>query len=262
MTQPVNELLSLSGKVAIVTGGGKGIGCVISLRLAEAGAAVMITDIDLPSAENTVHEITGKGGKAQALLADASKATDANLTIDATMQAFGQVDILVNNAGIFPPTPTLDMGEEAWDKILDVNLNGVFFYSQAAAKEMIKAGGGGKIINLASTEGMHPNFDMVAYNAAKGALLMLTKSLALNLAGYNILVNAIAPGAVETPGNQWLLDVIQSSEEIANMFWMRFPLGRMAQSDDVAKMVLALASPLSDYMTGSVVVVDGGVLVS
>jgi len=262
MAQPVNELLRLNEKVAIVTGGGNGIGRAISLRLAEAGAAVMITDIDLPAAENTVNEIVSKGYKAQALLADASKASDANRTIDATVQTFGPVDILVNNAGIFPPTPTMDMGEEAWDKILDINLNGVFFYSQAAAKEMIKAGHGGKIINLASTEGMHPNFDMVAYNAAKGALLMLTKSLALNLAGYNILVNAIAPGAVETPGNQWLLDVIQSSEGIANMFWMRFPLGRMAQSDDVAKMVLALASPLSDYMTGSVVVVDGGVLVS
>ncbi len=262
MTQPVNELLSLNGKVAIVTGGGNGIGRAIAIRLAEAGASVMITDIDLSAVENVVEKITGEGGKAHALLADASIASDASKTVDATVQAFGQVDILVNNAGIFPPTPTMDMGEEVWDKILDVNLTGVFFYSQAAAKEMIKAGHGGRIINLASTEGMHPNFDMVAYNAAKGALIMLTKSMALNLAGHKILVNTIAPGAVETPGNQWLLDVIQSSEEIATMFWTRFPLGRMAQPDDIAKMVLALASPLSDYMTGSVVVVDGGVLVS
>ena len=258
----VNELLNLDGKVAIVTGGGTGIGQGICLRLAEAGAKLMITDVDMESANQTVEQIAGSGGLAQAMRADASSVTDATKVVEATVEVFGHLDILVNNAGVYPLSPTLDMTEEAWNKVLNLNLKGVFFYSQAAAREMIKVGNGGKIINIASTAGFHPNMERTNYDASKGGVIMLTKSLALNLIGHKILVNAVAPGAAETPGNQGMLDMVQSSEEIANIFWQRVPIGRMAQADDIAKMVLVLASPAADYMTGSVVVVDGGLLLS
>lgn len=263
MSQPsVSELLNLNGKVAIVTGGGTGIGRGICLRLSEAGAELMITDIDLEAANQTVEQITKNNGKAQAMMADASNTADATKVVEATVKAFGHLDILVNNAGMYPLSPTLDMTEEAWNKVLDLNLKGVFFYSQAAAREMIKIGSGGKIINIASTAGFHPNMERTNYDASKGGVIMLTKSLALNLIGHKILVNAVAPGAAETPGNQGMLDMVQASEEIANIFWQRVPIGRMAQPDDIAKMVLVLASPAADYMTGSTVVVDGGLLLS
>ena len=260
--QDVAHLLDLSEKVAIVTGGAIGIGQAVALRLAEAGATVMITDINLEGGNRTAEQIVASGGKAQAILADASSCADAKRTARATMQAFGRLDILVNNAGVYPLSPTLDMSEESWDRVLDTNLKGMFFYSQAAAHEMIKAGRGGKIINLASTAGLHPNLDRTNYDASKGGVIMLTKSLALNLAGYNILVNAVAPGATETPGNQGMLDMVQSSEEIAKAFWARAPMGRMARPDDIAKVVLFLASAAADYMTGSLVVVDGGLLLT
>ena len=265
-TQTIAELFDLTGKVAIVTGAGMGIGQAIAFRLAEAGAGVMITDINLEAANQTVEQIAGRGGMAQAIQADASSSDDAMRATRATVNAFGSLDILVNNAGIFPHASILDISEEMWDKVLDINVKGLYFYSQAAAKEMIKAGHGGKIVNMASMEGLHPRENLAHYVTSKAGVTMLTKALALELAPHNILVNAIAPGGILTPGTMAQRTTLKSSgkplKEIFDSFMARLPLGRMGEPDDVAKVVLFMVSAAADYMTGSVILVDGGYLLS
>jgi 2-deoxy-D-gluconate 3-dehydrogenase len=262
----IPQLFDLSGKGAVVTGGAKGIGQASAMRLAEAGAAVIITDIDMEAASQTVKQIKDKGGKARAVKADASSSADANRVVAATIEAFGHIDILVNNAGIFPLLPALNTSEEVWDKVLDVNLKGAFLYSQAAAREMIKAGRGGKIINIASTASLHPNPGASHYASSKGGLMMLTKSLALEWAGQGILVNAIAPGGIPTPGIQEQLKILAAAgikeEAVKALRMARQPLGRMGDPDDIAKTVLFLASAAADYITGSMILVDGGYLLS
>lgn len=252
----ITQLFDLTGKAAIVTGGAMGIGQGIVLRLAEAGAAVMITDINLEAANNTVNQIRSKGGKAEAIKADASSVADARRTVQETVRAFGRLDILVNNAGIYPFAPALQMTEELWDKVLDINLKGLFFYSQAAAQEMMNEGHGGKIINIASIDALHPTGNLVHYDASKGGVVMVTKALALELGPHNITVNAIAPGGIQTPGASGPA----VSDEFMQAFISKIPLRRMGVPDDIARVVFFLASGASDYMTGSLVVVDGGFL--
>src|SRR5437588_3228020 len=240
------QFFDLTGKAAIVTGGAMGIGQGIALRLAEAGAAVMIIDINLEAADNTVNQIRSKGGKAEAINADASSIANARRTVQETLRAFGRLDILVNNAGIYPFAPALQVTEELWDKVVDINLKGLFFYTQAAAQEMMNEGHGGKIINIASIDALHPTGNLVHYDASKGGVVMVTKALALEFGPYNITVNAIAPGGIQTPGVGTTL-----SHEMIAAFTARTPLRRMGVPDDVAKVVLFLASRASDYMTGS-----------
>ena len=252
----IAQLFDLTGKAAIVTGGAMGIGQGIALRLAEAGAGVLITDINLEAANNTVNQIRSKGGKAEAIKADASSVADAKRTVQETVRAFGRLDIIVNNAGIYPFAPALQMTEELWDKVLDINLKGLFFYSQAAAQEMMNEGHGGKIINIASIDALHPTGNLVHYDASKGGVVMVTKALALELGPHNIMVNAIAPGGIQTPGASGPV----TSDEFLQAFISRIPLRRVGVPDDIAKVVFFLASGASDYMTGSLVVVDGGVL--
>jgi 2-dehydro-3-deoxy-D-gluconate 5-dehydrogenase len=252
----IAQLFDLTGKAAIVTGGAMGIGQGIALRLAEAGAGVMVTDINLEAATNTVNQIRSKGGKAEAIKADAASVADAKRTVQETVRAFGRLDIIVNNAGIYPFAPALQMTEELWDKVLDINLKGLFFYSQAAAQEMMNEGHGGKIINIASIDALHPTGNLVHYDASKGGVVMVTKALALELGPHNITVNAIAPGGIQTPGAGGPV----SPDEFVQAFIARIPMRRMGVPDDIAKVVFFLASGASDYMTGSLVVVDGGVL--
>jgi len=165
--QTIAQLFDLEGMGAIVTGGAKGIGQGIAMRLAEAGASVMISDIDMESARLTAQQIKDDGGKARAIQADVRKALDANKVAQATSQAFGSLDILVNNAGIYPFKPALKISEDMWDKVIDINLKGVFLSSQSAAKEMIKSGRGGKIINIASVDALKPSGLVAHYNASK-----------------------------------------------------------------------------------------------
>ncbi|NQT47400.1 MAG: SDR family oxidoreductase [Chloroflexi bacterium] len=267
MTQPIAQLFDLSGKGAIVTGGAIGMGKAIAFRLAEAGASVMIADINLEAASQAAEEIKSGGGKVQAIRADAQSAADARKVTQATAEAFGRLDILVNNAGVYPASLVLDMSEEIWDKVLDTNLKGLFFYSQAAAQQMIEAGHGGKIINIASLEALHPSPMHAHYAASKGGVLMATKALALELAPHNVLVNAIAPGIIWTPGLDALLHSFyepagMTLEEFVPTFVSRVALGRMGEPDDIAKVVLFLASGAADYMTGETLVVDGGYLLT
>lgn len=254
--QSIAQLFDLKGKVALVTGAAMGIGQGIALRLAEAGAAVMIADIRPQAAEETVSQIRARAGEAQAIKADVSRVADAARAVEETVQAFGRLDILVNNAGIFPMSPALEVGEALWDKVLDINLKGLFFFTQAAAREMIKEGHAGKIINIASIDAFHPTGNLVHYDSSKGGVVMLTKSLALEFGPQNITVNAIAPGGIQTPGTGGP----SIPDEMIQAFVARIPLRRMGVPDDIAGVALFLASSAADYMTGSIVVVDGGFL--
>jgi len=259
----IAQLFDLSGKGTVVTGGAMGIGQGIAFRLAEAGAGVMVADIDLKAATQTAQQIEARGGKAQAIRADVRSAADAEKVAQATVDAFGSLDILVNNAGIFPSSRFLDISEESWDKVLDINLKGAFLYSQAAARAMIKAGHGGKIINIASMEALKPIGGHTHYSASKSGVAMLTKSMALELAADKILVNAVAPGGIQTPGSDAVSSAMShalgmTEEGLMQAFLQRVPLGRLGEPDDVAKAVLFLASGAADFITGELILVDGG----
>ena len=265
--ETIAQLFDLTGKSAMVTGAAMGIGRGIALRLAEAGASVMITDIEEEPARQAAREIRERGGRADAIRGDAASAADAGKVVRAVVEAFGRLDILVNNAGIFRFSPALEMTEELWDKTLDINLKGTFFHSQAAAREMIRAGHGGKIVNIASMDALHPTQrELSHYEASKGGVVMLTKALALEFAPHDILVNAIAPGPILTPGSMAMTESVlargEPMEELTKNFLNRLPLKRMGDPDDIAKVALFLASAASDYMTGSLVLVDGGYLLS
>ena len=274
-TQPtaertVDDLLNLSGGVAIVTGGAMGIGQGIAFRLAEAGASVVIADRDLEAAQRTADLISERGGRTLALQVDVSAVADAQAMIQQTVDAFGQVDILVNNAGIFPFAPALEVSEELWDRVLSVNLKGAFFCAQAAARQMVTAGMGGRIINIASIDALHPTGALTHYDTSKGGLVMMTKSLAKEFGPYGITVNAIAPGSIATPGaaaatassSQAPAGSSGGGEDLMAAFLARIPLGRVGQPDDIATAVLFLASDAASYVTGSLLVVDGGYLLS
>ncbi|MFW9906805.1 MAG: SDR family NAD(P)-dependent oxidoreductase [Candidatus Thorarchaeota archaeon] len=270
LSPSISELVNLSEKVAIVTGGALGIGQAICYRLAEAGAAVMIVDINLDAAKETASKIVEHGGKAKAISADASSPADADKVIKETIDEFGTIDILVNNAGIYPMSPMFDTTEEIWDKVLGLNLKGVFFYTQKVAKAISELKKGGKIINLASIDGFHPTGNLVHYDASKGGIVMMTKALALELAPHKITVNAVAPGGISTPGGDMVSDLYRKQMEAQGMteaqieqaFVARVPLGRMGLPDDIAKIILFLASDLSGYMTGFTIIADGGYLLS
>jgi 2-deoxy-D-gluconate 3-dehydrogenase len=261
----IPQLFDLTGKGSIVTGGATGIGQAICFRLAEAGASVMIADIDQKSANQTLSQIKAKGGTAMAIRADVSSAADAKKAVQATLEAFGRLDILVNNAAIYPASPTLQITEETWDKVLDTNLKGTFLYSQAAAQEMIKAKRGGRIINIASASAMHASGFNAHYEASKAGMVMLTKSLALEFGPHNILVNAVAPATTRTHSQELVFEQAASimglsANQLMDGLAARTPLRRLGEPDDIAKVVLFLASAAADYMTGTLLVVDGGFL--
>ena len=252
----IQELLDFTGKVAIVTGAGKGVGVGIATWLADAGADVVVTSRTLADLEKVVKDIEATGRKALAIPGDISRAADVKRVFDGAIRHFGKIDILVNNAAIFPSYNFLEITEQQWDQVQDINVKGTFLCSQAAAKQMVKQGKGGKIVNIASIEGEFPlTSGRVHYHASKGAVINFTRGLAKELAEYKINVNAIAPGMTETPGLEaamggWKPDAITG----------RIPLGRLGQPDDVAKAVLFLASDAASYITGTILFVDGGVM--
>lgn len=259
MTTTIRQLFDLHGKAAIVTGGAMGIGAAITTRLAEAGAAVLIADVNEEEARRTAARIGETGSQVVAFRANMSQVGDIRAMVAATVERFGRLDVLVNNAGIFPFTPALEMTEEQWDRVLDVNLKGAFFAAQAAARAMVA---GGRIVNIASIDGLHPTGYLAHYDASKGGLVMLTRSLALELGPRGIAVNAIAPGSINTPGAATTAALSGNSAIAMEGFLKRIPLGRVGEPDEIAKVALFLASGAADYITGELIVVDGGYLLS
>lgn len=248
---------SLNGKNAAVTGAAMGIGLGIANRLAEAGANVLIADMNLDAATKTAADLAAKHGtKVVAVKLDVTADNAGDQLVAETVKAFGSLNILVNNAGIYPTKMMLEMDMPLWDKTLGVNLRGLAFISKAAANQMIKQGGGGAIVNIASIDGIHPSFPgLAAYDASKGGVVMFTKNFALELGPHGIRVNAIAPGGIKTPGVTGGMDM-----DVEAMFLPHIPLGRMGEPDDIGRVAAFLASPAAGYMTGDVVIVDGGYL--
>jgi 2-deoxy-D-gluconate 3-dehydrogenase len=262
----IKELLDLSGKTAIVTGGAVGIGFGISLRLAEAGANVLIADMNAENAEKAKGELLRNGRKAEAIRADVSSEEDVRKMVEKAVDAFGGVDILVNNAGIFPSIPVMNMASADFDKVIAVNLKGVYLCTKKAAEQMIAQGRGGKIVNITSIDALHPSsVGLAHYDASKHGVWGFTKNVALELAPHNIWVNAVAPGGIATPGvaEMQKKTPVAAGVDMKKMlegFLAKIPMKRMGEPDDIGKVVLFLASDLSSYMTGSQIVADGGFL--
>ncbi|MDP2641598.1 MAG: SDR family NAD(P)-dependent oxidoreductase [Candidatus Yanofskybacteria bacterium] len=251
-------MFELKDKVALVTGARRGMGKAHALALAKQGAKVAVCDINLEECQIVADEIRARGGQAIALRMDVSKAEDVNHAFDATVQQLGRVDILVNNAGIYIPKPALELGEEDWDNTIAVNLKGQFLCAQRAAREMAK-NRWGRIINIASiaSGGVGIGFSGgTHYAASKGGIIGMTESLAAEWAELGILVNGIAPGAIDTPM------VREPGKEVTQEFTeeiiARIPLQRMGTPGEVAAMVVFLASEEASYVTGATFYVDGG----
>ena len=261
--KPLNECVSLSGKTAIVTGGAMGIGLGIAERLAEAGANVVIADMNEEAGAKTAQVLSEKGYKVSFVHADVSDEEAVQNVVETAKNTYGSLDILVNNAGIYPIIPVMQMGIDNFEKILAVNLRSVFLFTKAAADLMTAQGRGGKIINITSIDALHPSsIGLAVYDASKHGLWGFTKNTALELAPHNIQVNAIAPGGIATPGTGAGGPQTPEMEEILKKFLEKIPMKRMGEPDDIGKVALFLASDLSSYMTGSQIVVDGGVLLS
>lgn len=244
---------SLADRVAIVTGAGRGIGKAIALGLADAGATVVVAARTASDIENTAAEIEQKGGKALAMPTDVRLTDQVNNLVEKTVNKFGKIDILVNNAGGSFVVSTMDMSEGGWDAIIRENLKSVFLCSQATAKTMI-AQKKGSIINIASTAGLNAYVFNAAYGAAKAGIINLTKTMATDLAKYNIRVNAIAPGYIATEGMLRLFGVHQEGAK-------QIPLARLGHPEDIVGGVIYLASDASLYVTGQTIVIDGGVII-
>ncbi len=249
-------MFDLKNKIAIVTGARRGMGRTHAIILAKAGAKVVVSDILLEDCEKVVAEIKKEGGEALAIKCDVSKKKEVDEMVEKTIKEFGKVDILVNNAGICQFKPFLEITEEEWDKTIDINLKGYFLCAQAAAKEMVKQKSG-VIINIASIAmgQVGVGFTTLAhYCASKGGIVAMTETLALELAPYNIRVNAVAPGLIDTP----MVDSVRQDPKAMEGILSRVPLRRAGEPEEVSNAVLFLASDESSYMTGSTMVVDGG----
>ncbi|MDG7035825.1 MAG: SDR family oxidoreductase [Nitrososphaerota archaeon] len=253
---------SLKGKRTIVTGGAMGIGRGIVNRFVEAGARVLVVDRAADKLKLTVDELS-KQGEVFGLEIDLLDEDAPERIVSEAVKKLGGIDVLVNNAGIYPTVPMMNMTKELFDKVYRLNLRALAFLSKAAAAQMIRQGAGGKIVNIASIDSVHPSsVGLAAYDASKGGVLMFTKNFALEMAPHGILVNAIAPGGIATEGASM---PSQSSEQMKAMmeaFIRMIPVGRIGQPDDIAKAAVFLASSAADYMAGSLIIVDGGRLLS
>jgi NAD(P)-dependent dehydrogenase (short-subunit alcohol dehydrogenase family) len=264
--QTLAELISLKGKRAIVTGGAAGIGFGIAQRFAEAGATVLIADIASDTAQNATDDLKKQGYSAFSTACDIRKETSVQEMINLATDKMGGIDILVNNAGVYPRKSISEMNQKDFDNVISVNLTGAFLCSKYATEQMIKQQRGGCVINIASIEALHPaSTGMSAYDASKGGLLMLTKSMAKEIGEHGIRVNAIAPGAILTSGLTSQMQTRTREEQMGELkelkrFMSRMVLGRMGDADDIARVALFLASEMSSYITGELIIADGGYL--
>ena len=246
-------------KVVVVTGAGSGIGRACAVNFAAEGASVVIVDVNQAAADAVVEEIASAGGQAVAVLADVSKAADAQKIAQQAVARFGGIDCLVNNAGIQTYGTVVDTDEELWDRTLNINLKGVFLVSKFCVPEIAKRGGGA-VVNMGSVQGIRTQRNVAAYTATKGAILALTRTMALDHAAQNIRVNAVAPGSVDTPMLRWAAGLFEpdNPEGLIDEWKTLHPLGRVARSDEIAQVVMFLASEQASFVTGATIVVDGG----
>lgn len=251
-----SKFCDLTGKVAIVTGARRGMGRTHALALSRAGAKVVVSDISQEECEQVVEEIKKAGSQAIAVKCDVSNGQDIGAMVKKTVETFGKLDILVNNAGICPFKPFLEMTEDEFKKVIDVNLKGYFLCAQAAAKEMVKQKKG-SIVNIASIAmgQVGVGFQgLTHYCASKGGIVAMAEAMSLELAPLGIRVNTIAPGAIDTP----MAASVRQDTKVLEATLAGIPLGRMGNPEEISNAVLFLASDESSYMTGSVMVVDGG----
>jgi glucose 1-dehydrogenase len=249
--------MRLQDKVAIVTGAGTGIGQAIAVAFARAGAAVVVDYVGQANvSEDTIKTISAMGGKALGIDADISLPDDVNSLIQKTISAFGKIDIFVNNAGIEKKIPFVDYPVEEWQKIMAVNLTGPFLCSQAAAKQMIQQGSGGRIINISSIHEDLPMTGNAPYCATKGGLRMLMRTIAVELAPHQITVNNIGPGAIYTPIDR----DVEMDATLNDQILAEIPMGRWGKPEEVAQLAVYLSSDDAAYITGSTHFIDGGML--
>jgi len=244
-------------KAAVITGAGSGIGQAAALLFAGKGAKVAVVDLDSDAGAKTVDMIKDDGGEAIGVIADVSRAADAHHMAETVMDAFGRIDVLVNNAGIFTEGNVVDTSEEDWNRILAVNLSGVFFCMKYCIPEMVK-GGGGVVVNISSEAGLVGIGNQVAYNVSKTGVIALTKSAALDFAGDNIRVNCLCPGRILTPLVKEVIRNSQDPEATRRLLSEDRPMKRMGKPEEIAAGILFLASDEVAYATGTVLPIDGG----
>jgi len=249
--------MSLKNKVAIVTGGNSGIGLAIAVELARQGANIVIDFVSHPEAADVLEkQIIALGDQAISVRADVSKVAELQTLVDTAVQKFGRLDIMVNNAGVETRTSVLDTTEEQYEKVLAINLKSAFFGTQLAAKQMIKQGGGGRIINISSVHEDWPMPGNTAYCLSKGGMRMLTRTAGVELAPHNILVVGVGPGAVATPINLSTMN----DPALLKKLDCAIPLGRMAKPEEIGSVVAFLAGDGASYVTATTIFADGGIM--
>jgi 2-deoxy-D-gluconate 3-dehydrogenase len=264
MHSQAQALFDLSGRVAIVTGGAQGIGRGIAENLALAGASVVIADIDATASRVCVEAIQANAGQAMAIACDMADEQAIEALVSATIAAFGQLDIVVNNAAIYPMSPIAEMSSALWDKVLSVNLRGVFLLTRTAMPHLKKSGTHGRLINISSIDTWKSYIGMGHYDASKGGIEAFTRSCALELAADGVTANVIAPGAVKTPGSMTVRGNLArqrgdaTTDAVDAEFATRIPLGAWASGDDIGQATVLLATPAAHYITGQTIYVDGG----
>jgi NAD(P)-dependent dehydrogenase (short-subunit alcohol dehydrogenase family) len=262
----LQRLISLKGRSALITGGAKGLGYAAARRFAEAGASVLLGDIDLAGASEAAGMIARQyGTEARATALDVGDARSVAAFADEGVRVCGAIDIWVNNAGIYPGRPLLETDEGFWDTVQDVNLKGAFLGCREAGKRMVARGHGGVIVNVASVAAVRGRTGLTHYSAAKSGVLGLTRGAAVELAPHGIRVLCVVPALAETPGSRNMRAAAQKGDTSGTMLKQmeqrilaNFPLGRIAEADEVARVILFCASDLAAFMTGSSVFVDGG----
>lgn len=248
--------MRLQDKIAIITGGANGMGRATALRFAREGAAVVVADVEHDNAAKVAAEIRAAGGRALPLAVDVRASQSVEQMVAQTVAEFGRVDILCSIAGIVRNDPFLDLPEENWDAVLAVNLKGVYLCGQHAARQMVKQGSGGKIVNMASTNGLVGEADLAHYNASKFGVVGLTMTMAIELAPHNINVNAVCPGMINTRMTAPYMSIPGFYED----YMRKIPMKRYGQPEEVASIFVFLASEDASFVTGTTLVVDGGQL--
>ncbi len=252
----IGELFDLSGKVAIVTGGASGIGFACAKRLAEAGAAVLIADLNPEAGKKKTKELTTAGYKAAFAKCDVTDEVQVTNMVDTAVKTFGGLDIIVNNAGSYPLRLITEMDVKFWNRVMDINFKGVFFGCLKASQQMIKQERGGSIINIASASAFQPTKGFTAYDSSKSGVWMLTRTLAVELAPYRIRVNSVSPGPILTEGSSSPEAIEMNKHRLKGRLLTEG--NRQGRPDEIANIVLFLASPASSFFIGSDIVADGG----